>query len=227
MTKAKSTKKPRAQVANSHPAAALYTHIRELIVAARQTVARGVDLVQVHTNYEIGRHIVEHEQQGKDRATYGAELLTQLSERLIREFGRGYAKSNLEYMRKFFLMYKDRISQSSTGELPPPEKSQSLAGKFTSLQKSQSPTGQSSLFSLSWTHYVFLLGIKDSAERSFYEIEATNQNWTGRELKRQFDSSLYERLALSRDLPPPRHELSTFHSFSMLVPQGFFSCQNN
>ena len=199
MTKAKSTKKPSALVARSHPAAALYTHIRELIVAARQTVVRGVDLVQVHTNYQIGRHIVEHEQQGKGRAVYGAELLTQLSEKLIREFGRGYAKSNLEYMRKFFLMYKDRISPSMTGELTPPEKSQSLAGKFPSLQKSQSPTGQSSPFSLSWTHYVFLLGIKDSAERSFYEIEATNQNWTVREIKRQFDSSLYERLALSRD----------------------------
>jgi predicted nuclease of restriction endonuclease-like (RecB) superfamily len=54
-------------------------------------------------------------------------------------------------------------------------------------------------FTLSWTHYVFLLGIKNTDERSFYEIESTQQNWTIRELKRQFDSSLYERLALSRD----------------------------
>jgi len=54
-------------------------------------------------------------------------------------------------------------------------------------------------FTLSWTHYVFLLGVKNAEERSFYEIEATGQNWTVRELKRQFNSGLYERLALSRD----------------------------
>jgi predicted nuclease of restriction endonuclease-like (RecB) superfamily len=54
-------------------------------------------------------------------------------------------------------------------------------------------------FTLSWSHYIFLLGVKNPEERSFYEIEATSQSWTLRELKRQFDSSLYERLALSRD----------------------------
>jgi predicted nuclease of restriction endonuclease-like (RecB) superfamily len=54
-------------------------------------------------------------------------------------------------------------------------------------------------FTLSWTHYVFLLRVKDPNERSFYEIEATAQNWTVRELRRQFDAGLYERLALSRD----------------------------
>ena len=54
-------------------------------------------------------------------------------------------------------------------------------------------------FTLSWTHYFFLLGVKDPNERSFYEIEASGQHWTVRELKRQFDSGLYERLTLSRD----------------------------
>ena len=64
----------------------------------------------------------------------------------------------------------------------------------------QTLSGQSSRpFSLSWSHYVFLLGIKNADERSFYEIEATSESWTLRELKRQFDSGLYERLALSRD----------------------------
>ena len=54
-------------------------------------------------------------------------------------------------------------------------------------------------FTLSWTHYVFLLRVKNPEERSFYEIEAADQNWTVRELRRQFDSCLDERLALSRD----------------------------
>jgi predicted nuclease of restriction endonuclease-like (RecB) superfamily len=79
-----------------------------------------------------------------------------------------------------------------------------VIAKSSTGQKSQSPTGQfqtaqSRPFTLSWTHYIFLLGVKNPDERSFYEIEATAQDWTVRELKRQFDSSLYERLALSRD----------------------------
>ncbi|MCK5679504.1 DUF1016 family protein, partial [bacterium] len=52
---------------------------------------------------------------------------------------------------------------------------------------------------LSWSHYLFLMGISQEDERRFYEVETENQNWTLRELKRQFNSSLYERLALSRD----------------------------
>lgn len=176
----------------------LYRHIRELVVAARQTVARGIDLVQVRTNFEIGRHIVEHEQQGKDRADYGKELLTNLADRLTQEFGKGFARSNIAYMRSFYLTYVDRaqICQTASGQLP-------VSGKAAGpehFQIVQTLSGQSSRpFSLSWSHYVFLLGIKNADERSFYEIEATGQSWTLRELKRQFDSGLYERLALSRD----------------------------
>lgn len=60
-------------------------------------------------------------------------------------------------------------------------------------------TSKTQPFRLSWTHYVFLMGIKNPDERSFYEIESSEQNWNQRELRRQFDSGLYERLALSRD----------------------------
>lgn len=180
------------------PESALYENIRELVVAARQTVARGVDLVQVHTNFEIGYYIVEHEQQGEGRADYGKEIVKSLAERLTREFGQGFSKSNLEYMRRFFLLYQERarITQTVSGQLPDQADMESPK-PFKMLQ---TPSGQStSMFSLSWSHYVFLLGIKNTEERSFYEIEATEQNWTVRELNRQFNSSLYERLALSRD----------------------------
>ena len=78
----------------------LYERIRELVLAARQTVARGVDLVQVHTNFEIGRHIVEHEQQGDTRAGYGKEIVQNLAERLTAEFGHGFSLSNLKLMRQ-------------------------------------------------------------------------------------------------------------------------------
>lgn len=132
---------------------AFFADIRKLIVSARATVARGVDLVQVHTNFEVGRRIVEQEQRGKGRAAYGKEVITALAERLTSEFGKGFSASNLAYMRSFYLVYQSR-------------------------------------FALSWTHYVFLLGIDNAEERSFYEIEAGRQDWTVRELKRQFDSSL-------------------------------------
>jgi predicted nuclease of restriction endonuclease-like (RecB) superfamily len=196
---------------------AFFEEIKDLIASARATVARGVDLVQVYTNFEIGRRIVEQEQKGKGRAEYGQEVLSALSDRLVGEFGRGYSRSNLEYMRKFFLLYAERasISQTVSGKLGLLAKSQTLSGELASAAKSQSVIaklgapgkGQSLTdeaipprpFNLSWSHYVFLLGIKNPDERSFYEVESAAQDWTVRELKRQFDSSLYERLALSRD----------------------------
>ncbi len=178
----------------------LLGRIRELILAARKTIARGVDLVQVRTNYEIGHYIVEHEQLGERRARYGKELLKTLAERLTDEFGRGFSKSNLEYMRRFFLLYQDRvpIGQTISG--------QSSDTPWADTEIAQSATGQLGIiplrthpFQLSWTHYVVLIGLKNSDERRFYEIEAANQNWTVPELKRQVASGLYERLALSRD----------------------------
>jgi predicted nuclease of restriction endonuclease-like (RecB) superfamily len=189
--------------------AKFFDDIRKLIVGARTTVARGVDLVQVHTNFEIGRRIVKEEQRGKDRAAYGKEVIKALAERLTDEFGKGFSTSNLAYMRSFYLLYPGRtpIFQTSSGKLSPSQIGQTLTGQLPILQtpsgklKSSSSTEPDRLrpFTLSWSHYVFLLGIKNSGERSFYEIEAGEQNWTIRELKRQFDSGLYERLALSRD----------------------------
>lgn len=177
---------------------ALYERIRDLVIGARQTVARGVDLVQVHTNFEIGRHIVEHEQQGEPRAAYGKELLTNLANRLSEEFGKGFARSNIAYMRSFYLTYASRapIVQTVSGQLTGSDP----AGSSQTPRPVQAFPGQSTAtFTLSWSHYVFLLGIKNPDERSFYEIETRQQDWTLRELKRQFDSGLYERLALSRD----------------------------
>ena len=101
----------------------LLVSIRELIVSARRTVARGVDIVQVLTNFEIGRRIVEHEQQGEKRAGYGREIVKELAQRLTAEFGEGFSKRNLEYMRRFHLEYRHRhphiaqtLSAQSSGE---------------------------------------------------------------------------------------------------------------
>lgn len=150
------------------------------------------------TNFEIGRRIVEHEQKGAKRAAYGTELLVELSARLTEEFGPGFSERNLEYMRKFFLHFGPRIAQTVSGQLPIPGIPQTLSAKLASGAISEIATRKSP-FTLSWSHYVLLLTIKDADERSFYEIESSNEGWSLSELKRQKASAQYERLAVSRD----------------------------
>ena len=181
----------------------LLHEIRDLIQSARRAVVHSVDLVQVFTNFEIGRRIVEHEQGGDERAEYGKALLKELSTELTKEFGRGFSRSNLEYMRKFYLTYQDRatqIARTPSAKFLADEKSQTPSGKSVTAQKSQTASGTLAIpFNLSWSQYVFLISIDNPDERGFYEIEAAQGSWTLPELKRQFNSGLYERLSLSRD----------------------------
>lgn len=181
----------------------LFHQIRELILSARNIAARSVDTLQVMTNFEIGRRIVEHEQMGSKRAEYGKETLKELSRRLAKEFGRGFSERNLEYMRKFYLLYAERmlpISQMPSAKLRRKQNPRVPSGMYEiqPYVKDQSAPFQSP-FVLSWSQYVFLISIDNNDERRFYEIEAADNGWTLPELKRQFDSGLFERLALSRD----------------------------
>lgn len=166
----------------------LYNRIADLLHAAKKTAVRSINHIMVYTYFEIGRLIVEEEQEGNERAVYGKRQLTALSKRLIAEFGKGYSVSNLEYMRGFFLLYRARIPQSLTGKFSQTDKSQSLIGELNGMP-----------FQLSWTHYIQLLKIKDDNERNFYEIEAIENNWSVRELQRQYNAAVFERLALSTD----------------------------
>src|SRR5882724_11836022 len=120
----------------------LYDGIRQLVLSARLTVARGVNLLQVHTNYEIGRRIVEYEQGGADRAQYGKEVIKELAQRLTSDFGNGFSKSNLEYMRRFYLSYPGRdvqIAQTQSGLFGEVDKSfpssiaQTVSGQSTCI----------------------------------------------------------------------------------------------
>ncbi len=190
------------QKSESGGVAGLLAEVRQLIAAARSAAVSTVNTLQVLTNFEIGRRIVEHEQKGERRAEYGTELLKELSARLTEEFGKGFSRSNLQNMRSFFLLWQDRscaIRQLHVGELEA-RTGQAQSDGERLPQICQQPIGKSSSpFRLSWTHYIILLTIKDPDERSFYEIEAANQGWSVPELKRQKASALYERLALSRD----------------------------
>jgi predicted nuclease of restriction endonuclease-like (RecB) superfamily len=179
----------------------LVAEVRGLIQSARHTAATTVNTLQVLTNFEIGRRIVEHEQKGEERAEYGKSLLKELSAQLSAEFGRGFSKRNLDYMRRFYLDYADRVPrivQKASAQFAAEKICQMPSGKLAQLQIWQKASAKSH-FTLSWSHYVLLLTIKNPEERSFYEIESTQAGWSLPELKRQLASGLYERLALSRD----------------------------
>ena len=192
---------PAAARPAGHDLRSLVADVRHLIETARHAAAATVNTLQVMTNFEIGRRIVEHEQQGAARAGYGQKLLVALSARLTKEFGPGFSRTNLEYMRKFFLLWVDRvppIPQQPVGKLLQSVSSRPSAETFAPTPLF-SPGPRRSLFTLSWTHYLVLLSVKDPAERSFYEIETAREGWSVPELRRQKASCLYERLALSRD----------------------------
>lgn len=165
----------------------LVQQVREIVRSARALAARSVDTVQVAMNFRIGQRIVEHEQGGDRRATYGKQLMEHLAQSMTAEFGKGFSKRNLELMRRFYLMYASRVENVPT--------SRELSTQIAQTASAQLP----GLPLISWSHYVFLMGITNSEERMFYEIEAARHSWNLRTLKRQVESCLYERLALSRD----------------------------
>ena len=146
----------------------LIDDIKKLLTQARSKVVSQVNSIMTQTYFEIGKRIVQEEQNGEKRAKYGKELLKNLSQELTKEFGKGFSVDNLENMRRFYLVYS---------------KSETVSRKFQ----------------LSWSHYIFLSRISNELEREFYELECVENNWSLRELKRQFDSALYERIALSKD----------------------------
>ena len=192
----------------------LYKSVAELLQQSRNAIVQSVNTTIVFTYYQIGKLIVEHQQKGNEKAAYGKFTVASLSEKLTTGFGKGFSIDNLENMRKLYLNYSisETVSRKSLQaqqgfqgielskgiKSSTTEKAISETVSRKSLQVQQgfqnTPT-----FTLSWSHYVFLMRIEKEAERQFYEIEASNERWSLRELKRQYDASLYERLALSRN----------------------------
>ncbi len=167
----------------------LFLSIKTLIQQAQQHVVRNINTTMLITYFQIGKMIVEDEQKGKQRAAYAKENVKNLSIFLNKEFGKGYSEDNLQLMRKFYLTYQKYepvvrfFNVDSTISEPPVRKLK--AGEFP--------------FKLSWTHCIQLIRIDNEDERNFYEIEAIQNNWSKRELIRQFNAAIYQRLALSRD----------------------------
>ena len=146
----------------------VYAEISNLLKEARKSIVSNINTTMTKTYFLIGKRIVEEEQNGNERATYGKNLIKTLSKRLTEEFGKGFSATNLKQMKSFYIAYK----------------------------KGQTVSDQ---FKLSWSHYLILMRMENIEERNFYEIESIQNNWSLRELRRQIDSALYERLVLSRD----------------------------
>lgn len=160
----------------------LFHRVAVLLNTARQRAVQAVNTTIVHTYFEIGRMIVEDEQNGENRAEYGKQQLKLLSQNLTKQFGKGFSERNLKNMRQFYLSYsQQKLLLNNVSE---------------DLQIRQTVSTE---FNLSWSHYQKLMRIDDPYERHFYEIEASKNNWSLRELERQYDSALFARLALSKD----------------------------
>lgn len=153
----------------------LLNNIGSTLQKARENAFKAINIELVNANWEIGKYIIEFEQKGKKRADYGSELLVKLSSDLKKRFGKGFSRSNLQLMRIFYEKYP----------------------QFGIIDKSQ--IRQTSTGILSLSHYSELLTVSNDLARSFYEKQTIYENWTFREMKRQIDSSLFERIALSKD----------------------------
>lgn len=153
----------------------LYRKVAELIELARKKVATTVNLTMVHTYFEIGRMIVEDEQQGKERAEYGKSVLKELSVRLIERFGKGFSEQNLRNMRQFFLTYsiyetpfrklQSNNNQKNTIRQKPSSELQNTNNLSNTI--GLNPSSKSHDFTLSWSHYLVVT-----------RIEALSQNWS-------------------------------------------------
>ncbi|HXP59134.1 MAG TPA: PDDEXK nuclease domain-containing protein [Dongiaceae bacterium] len=171
--------------------------------ALRRDAVRSIDRALVARNWLLGRHIIEYEQSGLDRAQYGERLLPELAQRLGSSGRKGFSETNLRLFRQFYRSQPEihqTVSDESSRPIPGPTGGdlQALAHRPEAIPQTRSDE-LAAHFSLPWSHYAFLIQITSSTERRFYEIEAAKANWSLRELKRQFSSGLYERLAMSRD----------------------------
>ena len=203
----------------------IYNRIRAILDAARMQAVQAVNSTQVVAYWLIGREIIEGELKGTRRAEYGQALVARLAERLTSVYGRGFTRSNIFMMRRFFELYPNLVDIKKVHAL----RGQSANTPFGAVELFQAaiqPTGAShspghlSPF-LSWTHYRFLCRVEQAEARAFYEIECVANRWSTRELERQIASLLYERLTMtlsSATLCPRDRNESLPASIDWLLP---------
>jgi len=147
-----------------------------------ENILRTVDVEMIKAYWLIGRDIIHEEQSGQLRAEYGRSILKLLSKKLQQRYKRGFSVQTLERARKFYYLYQ----QDMTVEKSPTASGISKMPNMLNLN-------------LSWSHYVELMTIKRDEAHDFYALEASQNKWTVRELRKQIDSFLYDRLAMAKD----------------------------
>ena len=143
--------------------------IKKILKNARQKAYTAVNSAMVEAYWEIGRRIVEEEQNGKERAEYGKEILQNLSKGLTEEFGKGYSYRTLREIRQFYLMFSDF------------EKWRTVSAKLT------------------WSHFQKVLRVSDEKARIFYLTEAAENMWSVRTFDRNISTLYYNRIVASID----------------------------
>ena len=149
----------------------------------------------------IGQQIVEAEQNGADRAEYGAKLLKNLSQQLATDYGSGFSLSALKYMRTFYFEYPELIAigHAARDQLPNLSATATAFPVLAVLPTDVDWQAGRLHPNLSWTHYRTLLKVDRPEARNFYEIETIKSGWSARQLERQINSLLFDRLLKSRD----------------------------
>lgn len=186
----------------------LYADIKSILEQARGNAVRAVNFSMVIAYYEIGKRIVEEDQQGNGRANYGEHSLKELSKKLTVDFGNGYSVVSLTNFRKFYLMFSDVQKSSAvqtiletarTSELPHKTEAEKSSALRTIFDRS---IPHALRRELSWTHYRLLMRVEDEAARNYYMNEAAEQNWSTRTLERQINSLYFQRLLSSKNKQP-------------------------
>lgn len=161
----------------------LFERVSSIIEVSRKNVVTAVNTAMVYTYYDVGRYIVEDEQDGEVRAEYGKTVLKKLSVRLTQRYGAGWSYANLKNIKQFYLLYSKKLD--SVYPIHSKKAKHCLANPETHITSKELFRNEVSIhpFTLSWSHYLVLMRIKNDAERSFYEIECKRQDWSVRQLQ--------------------------------------------
>lgn len=189
-----------------------YESIAAILRTARTKVYRAINFTMVEAYWNVGRLIVEEEQEGKKRADYGQALLKNLADKLSKEFGDGFTERNLRNFRQFYLWFPIRHAVRAESLIV--QKTESLSGNTTSIRYALRSE-------LTWTHYRLLIRVENPKAREWYMNEAADQNWSTRALERQINSLYFERLRLSRDKVPVKAEASENVKALIARPEDF------
>ncbi len=168
----------------------LFERVVSILEQARSNVVRSVNSNMVIAYWLIGHEIVEEIQCGEKRAEYGKTVVLDLSEKLNNRYGSGFSVTNLQYFRKFYLVFSDRYI------IQHPQGAESGNTTFPVQISRQSGANLKNDFNpdLGWSHYRALMRVKDNNARNFYEMEAAECKWSKTQLERQIQTSYYERI---------------------------------